>query len=179
MLSMQNDDTAVYDAAKGTNRIKETFDGLRTTDFSNEFLNARKVVTKEVESDGTAHYKFFDLISLRDQSFPIEKEIYIVAGEKSVKVVADYFSSDRIYNINENTDTILASDSSEVEIVTGYDQVRKREIKMSYEIDASLAKSMAEADEVLFRYYAGPEIMTFVFRNNRLRRLREVLKFKS
>ncbi len=87
-------------------------------------------------------------------------------------ILIDAIEYEYTKSITEDTENILTSDSTSVSIVTGYSENNNKITRFSYSLSDEIVSKLKYSNLVLFRYYAGPSMLTVKLKNRNLSKLK-------
>lgn len=168
-----------YDHIKSANRIKNTFHYVRCMEYYSSFYSLKQTFVKELSSkDATVKFQVYDIISMNTDVHSLEDQVYLKVGDETFSVRIENQESDIITEIEEEKDQILTADSTKVSVVKGYQTHKKKQFKISYQLNAEIMDKILLQEEVLFRYYFGPDMVTIRVKGRNLFRLQKMIAMK-
>jgi hypothetical protein len=81
--------------------------------------------------------------------------------------------------LKEKKEDIVTSDSTSISVVTGYSEYNKKITRFTYKLPEKVIEEIKSAERVLFRYYSGPDMLTIILDNRKLRKLKELIYTNS
>ncbi len=146
-----------------------------TYDFA-EFLAAEQTIVKEIKQGGEVSYTSFDILTFSNEVFKLEEKAFIIIDNEPVPLSIDFIDYGNHRTFKENTKEILTSDSTKVSVVTGYSESNRNITRVKYQLSAEVMEKVQYAKEVvMFRYYAGPEMISLKVKGNKLERLKQFI----
>lgn len=159
------------DEVYSSERVKVHFFYRRAEERYSPLLSVEQTIVKEILSNSTITYKVFDIVTLQSTGFKLDNKVFILIGGQVYPVKVDQVEAAVVPNFKEKREDILTADSTKVSVVTGYTSNNNVESKLSYSLDRKLIDKMKKAQEVRFRYYAGPDMITVKLQGLALDRL--------
>ena len=131
---------------------------------------------KEIDRYDKEVYTLYDVITIPYESFDLSDKMYIIVDKDIFPL--ENTSKEKIIgqDINESKSNILKADSTKATVVTGYDVVNKKAIKMVHSLDINIIDKIENASKVFLRYYIGPEMITSEIKGYELRTLKKLIK---
>ncbi|WP_157501488.1 hypothetical protein [Echinicola vietnamensis] len=164
-----------HDEVKDQSRVRRNFIYKDAEEKASPFYHAKQTILKETHSAGSPVYSSYDVISMSANSYPMEKEIYLLIDQTIYPISVESITAENKTHIQEDTDDIMAIDSTEVTIVTGYNQYNSIKYKLHYSLSSEIIHHISTAEKVRFRYYAGPEMITLKMTNGNIRKLKKLI----
>ena len=143
-------------------------------DNRSPLINLEQSIVKEINRDETT-IKVYDKLTMKSSGFKLEAKVFMIVDNKVYTMTIDYIEYEHAKNMIENTEEILQSDSTKVSVVTGYSESNKKITRFSYKLSDDLISSIKNSNEVIFRYYAGPSMLTVKLKNKQLIKLKELI----
>ncbi|NOZ47750.1 MAG: hypothetical protein GXO79_13355 [Chlorobi bacterium] len=166
------------DIVKSEKRIWKDFYYRKTVEKKSPLIGIKQTVIKEVSYSGDTKYTIYDNISLNSKSFDLEKTVYMIIDEKVFPLDAFFYENSRKASISENTKTIMTADSTNTTVVTGYTQDYWKFAKISYELNQEIINKITKSDDIRFRYYTGPRMITIKLSKNDIKNLKKIILYK-
>lgn len=164
-----------YDVVTSVNRHKAKFTYLKAQERFSSLSRVNQTVIVESGKDANARFRVYDVVVLSENSFRISDEVYVIVDKTPFKVNVDLLDLETVSRREEKRSDVLTSDSTSVSVVTGYNEYQQRVNRISYTLDDSAVDAIKQGNKVLFRYYAGPDMLTVKMSSAELRRLRKLL----
>lgn len=164
------------DNVKSTKRIKKIFYYHKDLEKGNSFYTSTQKILKSINSNENISYDVYEVITLDTSSYKLEDTIYLLIDETIVPIKIEDQKIESTTNISENKETITKIDSTTIDVVTGYTQSNIKKIKISYHLNQEIIKKINFSNEVLFRYYAGPDMITLKMAEMNLRELKKMIE---
>lgn len=164
-----------HDEVKSTDRFKLRFTFTNEKEFYTSLAYVKQTILKEINSENISKYTIFEEISLNSGAFKLKDEMYIIVDSEIFPHKINNAESERYITISEDTGNILTSDSTNVNIVTGYNTNENIRIKHFYSLDNTLIQAISNAKKVSFRYYSGPDKITISLNVSELSRFKELI----
>ncbi len=163
------------DQATATVRTRKIYQFENVLERKTPFIHLKKTFYKVQDSSGNSTFYVYDVLTLDHGSFDIEEKLFMIIDGKSFALKGELQVPENFIATSTDTETIMTADSSEVEVVTDYSRNQWKHYRMHYSLDPVILEQIKNAREVLFRYYAGPDMMTVRMRGHRLRSLQKIL----
>lgn len=118
------------------------------------------IFTHEIDKNGLSTYMIYDIITRPSAAYDLDPKAYLVI-DKDVFELESLNVENNYYIVkNEIKEEIMAVDSTKTEVVTGYNENQNKTIRMQHPINSEIVNRLQHADEIFFRYYAGPHTIT-------------------
>jgi hypothetical protein len=167
-IVMQND--IVY----STKRIELRY-LCRDNNRRSPLLYLEQLIVKEIKSDNEKSIKVYDILALTSSSFKLEDKVFLIVDSDVYPMVIDIIEYENAKSITPNTENILAADSTTVSVVTGYSENNKKITRFSYKLSDEIISKIKTSNHVLFRYYAGPSMLTVKLKDKYLRKFKKLI----
>ncbi len=164
-----------HDEVKSTDRFKLIFFYDDDKERYTSFINAKQTILKEINSDKISTYTIFEEISLNSEAFKLKEDMYILVDSEVFPIRINNTFTERFITVSEDTDSVLTSDSTNVDVVTGYSTNERKRIKHYYTLNASEIKAIKNAEKLSFRYYSGPHKMTISMDHFDLKKFKQLI----
>ncbi len=135
-------------------------------------------IIKEIASNNEAIYKVYDVLTLTSSSFKIEDKVFLIIDDEVFPMLLDFKEYENTKEISENTKNIMTSDSTNISVVTGYSINNRKITRFSYKLTDKVIEKLQKSDEVLFRYYSGPSMLTIPLRGKKINKLKQLISMK-
>ncbi|KAF0202320.1 MAG: hypothetical protein FD170_2046 [Bacteroidetes bacterium] len=132
-------------------------------------------VVKEIKANNEISYKVYDVLTFSSKSFQLEDRVFLIIDNEVLPVILENLEYENVKNIVENREDVVTSDSTKVSVVTGYSEDNMKIAKISYELNNEVVDKIRNSNQVLFRYYSGPDMVTLKLKGFNLNRLKKVL----
>lgn len=169
-----------------TNRIYEKSDIVYATkrielkleyhwhDRRSPITYAEQSIIKEISDKGTI-YKVYDAIVLPSLSYQLEDKVFIIIDNEVFAMEIEKKECENTKELKEKKEDIATSDSTSISVVTGYSENNRKITKFSYRLPEEVIEKIKNSEQVLFRYYSGPDMLTLTLENNKLKKLKELV----
>jgi hypothetical protein len=77
--------------------------------------------------------------------------------------------------IEEKKEDVMTSDSTSISVVTGYSENNRKITRFSYELPDHVIAKIKDADQVIFRYYSGPDMLTITLKGIKISKLKQLI----
>lgn len=163
------------DSVKGVKQIRREFTYANVMEWDSPFMSNTQTIVKEIDKNNVQSYTIYENLKLKINSFDLEQTVYLIIGEKSYPIKIEMQENTIRHDFSENTKSILTADSTKITVVTGYTNVNWRNITYSYNLPSQVISEILNAQEIRFRYYAGPVWMTTRLSGLSLKRLKQLI----
>jgi hypothetical protein len=147
----------------------------RDNDRRSPLLYLEQLIVKEIKSDNEESIKIYDILALTSSSFKLEDKVFLIIDSDVYPMIIDIIEYENAKSITPNTENILAADSTTVSVVTGYSENNKKITRFSYKLSEEIINKIKNSDQVLFRYYAGPSMLTVKLKDKYLRKFKKLI----
>lgn len=117
-------------------------------------------IIKEINNDNEISYKAFDVLTLSASSFKLDEKVFLIIDNEAFSMNIEKMEFENVRSISEDTEDVSTSDSTSVSVVTGYSENNSKIVKFSYKIPDEVISKIKKSDQLLLRYYAGPNMIT-------------------
>lgn len=138
-------------------------------------LSMKQTLVKNLYENGQAEYNVYDVLSLDERSFRLERKLYWVIDDEVFVIDPDYIDQEQSVAFDESTEDLTTVDSTQRTVITGYQQNNERRVKLKYTLGDELISDLRDARELLIRYYIGPETATIRIRGFELNKYRQLI----
>lgn len=163
-----------YDQVQEVSRYELDLN-YRIFDRRSPLLFMEQSIVKEVTAK-ESKYSVYDALVLNSLSYQVKGELYIIIDEEVFKPAVTSLEYENAREIQEKSEEVMRADSTTVKVVTGYTENNKKITRFSYSLDNSMIDSIRTANNVLFRYYAGPDMITIKLKGLKLKRLKRLIE---
>lgn len=132
-------------------------------------------IVKEVDKNNNVSYQAYDVISLTSSSFRVDEKAILIIDNKPYPMEIDKIELENVKTISENTTDIQTSDSTTVSVTTGYSENNKKITRFSYKIPVSTIMEIKKANQISFRYYSGPSMITVKPKKLSIKKIKELI----
>ncbi len=115
---------------------------------------------------------------MKSDSYQLEKEVYIIVDGEVREMNVSQMKTEKSFSVSEDEETIITADSTSVSVVTGYNKYESRKVKLQYVIDNGTIDMIGDAENVRFRYYAGPDMITVRGSRSQLKRFKKLIEYQ-
>ena len=148
------------DIVYSTKRIRADFGYVAAREIYSPLTQITQTIIKEIKPNTPDHYWSFERIKLKINSFRLDNRVFLLIDSAAYQVHVESVEFERVSNIEEKRKDIMTVDSSKVSVVTGYEQNQSNDYRLSYTIEPTLIEKIKTANEISFRYYTGPDMIT-------------------
>ena len=132
-------------------------------------------IVKEVDQNNNVSYRAYDVLFLISPSFKLDEKVILIIDNKPYPMVIDRIELENVKTISENTTDIQTSDSTTVSVTTGYSENNKKITRFSYKIPVSTIMEIKKANQISFRYYSGPSMITVKPKKLSIKKIKELI----
>ena len=132
-------------------------------------------IVKEVDQNNNVSYRAYDVLFLISPSFKLDEKVILIIDNKPYPMVIDKIELENVKTISENTSDIQTSDSTTVSVTTGYSENNKKITRFSYKIPVSTIMEIKKANQISFRYYSGPSMITVKPKKLSIKKIKELI----
>lgn len=163
-----------YDQVQEARRYEMDLN-YRIFDRRSPLLFMEQSIVKEVTAK-ESKYSVYDALVLNSLSYQVKDELYIIIDEEVFKPAVTSLEYENAREIQEKSEEVMRADSSTVKVVTGYTENNKKITRFSYSLDDKMIDGIRTANSVLFRYYAGPDMISIKLKGLKLKRLKRLIE---
>jgi hypothetical protein len=138
-------------------------------------LNVDQSIVKETDADKRTSYTVYDIVSLSDGSFALENKVFMIVDNDVFPMEIETKELEHAKTFEEKRSNILKADSTKVSVVTSYSEKNKTIVKFKYTLNENIMTRLQVAERVLFRYYAGPDMITVELKGFALEKLKKAM----
>lgn len=164
-----------YDEVKSTKRIIKNFNYFKVLEKRTPLFAVKQTILKELKPNNEITYTVYDNLLMSPQALNLENQLFLILGEEIIPIDIDELQIEHSSKIKEDTGTILAADSTKVSIVKGYSQENRKYYKISYQLNTEIIEKISQSNEIFFRYYCGPSMLTTALKDNKLAKLKKMI----
>lgn len=125
--------------------------------------------------DSQSGIRIFDRIQLQANSFQLENRVYLILDGKPYQAKVEDVEYERLRKMEEKRKEVLTADSTKVSVITGYDRSETSLYKLTYSLSPETVEKIKTCNQLRFRYYAGPDMITTGMSRWQLNTLKKVL----
>lgn len=134
-------------------------------------------IIKEISNNGTT-YKVYDALILTSLSYQLEDKVFVIIDNEAFAMEIDKKEYENTKEIEEKKEDIATSDSTSISVVTGYSENNRKITRFSYKLPDKMIGKIKNTDQVLFRYYSGPDMLTITLDRRKLKKLKQLIDRK-
>jgi hypothetical protein len=135
-------------------------------------LYLEQSIIKEIKANKETSIKVYDILALTGSSFKLEDKVFLIVDKVVYPMAIDIKEYENAKSITANAEDVLTSDSTTVSVTTGYSENNRKITRFSYRLSDEIINKIKNSDEVIFRYYAGPSMLTVQLKNKYLRKFK-------
>jgi hypothetical protein len=140
-------------------------------------IEAQQTLVKEISAKGSC-YTVYDVLILSSLSYQPSQRVFLLIDEAVFPVQLKSCEHENSRITSEDTKDIVTADSTKISVVTGYSEGNRKISRFSYQLTDTMIEKIKHADQVMFQYYAGPEILTLKMKSHRLKRFKKLIASK-
>jgi len=163
------------DTVKSTKRIRKEIYYNKAQEKDTPFYYAKQTFLKEFHENRDISYTVFDVLVMSTRSYNLEDKVYLMINDEVFPITFDRMEAENSTLISEDKKSVMTADSTEVSVVTGYTQYSRKNFKIAYALNEQIIKKLLQADDVRFRYYSGPNMITTKMKQGDLRQLKKLI----
>jgi hypothetical protein len=138
-------------------------------------LYLEQSVIKEIKANNEISYTVYDVLSLSSSSFKLENKVFIIIDNAVFPMTIDSKEYENSKTISENIEDVRTSDTTKVSVVTGYSENNKKITRFSYKLSDEIITMIKKSNQVFFRYYTGPSMLTVRLKEKNLRKIKYLI----
>ncbi len=138
---------------------------------------AEQSIIKEISNNGTT-YKVYDALILTSLSYQLEDKVFVIIDNEAFAMEIDKKEYESTKEIEEKKEDIATSDSTSISVVTGYSENNRKITRFSYKLPEKVIEKIKDTEQVLFRYYSGPDMLTMKLDGKKLIKLKQLIDKK-
>lgn len=173
-FSTYNEIKTEYDQVKLTKRLVLKFYHSNPIERRTPLHYIKQTILKEVKPGNEIIYTVYDHLVMSTNAHNLENQLYLILDQDAIPIDINNLQVEHSSSISEDKDTILTSDSTRVSVVKGYTQQARKHFKISYQLSLEIMDKISQANEVNFKYYCGPQMLTIALNEAKLNRLKEM-----
>jgi hypothetical protein len=162
------------DVAYSTKRVSLRYI-LRDYNRRSPLISVEQSVVKESGQGNGVTYKAYDVLTLSGSSFEVSDDLFWIIDGQAYPMKIDRRESDFSRSISEETKDIAISDSTSVNVVTGYSYENRKIVRFSYTVPREVVDKTRVSKSLMLRYYSGPDMMTVKLGSHNLNKLKRVI----
>lgn len=182
LASAQKSDRLIYesDIVKSCERVK-----LKVRYYSSDviekntsFLSMEQVFLKQNKEDGLSIISVYDYLNFEFSTFGLTNEIYLIIDDNAYfSIIPNCIIPDTKSERHLDKSEILNSDSTKVTVITGYSNFNKKTYKLHYQLTEKQGHLILDSNNIKFRYYSGPDMITLKLTRLHLQRLKNLIEY--
>ncbi len=134
-----------------------------------------QTILKEKSAQNEISYHVYDALNLSSSSYKMEEKVFLIIDNKPYPMDIEAIELENRTTQTENTESIMAADSTYRTVVTGYSQQHSKITKFQYPLSTDIMLKIRDADQIQFRYYAGPKMITVKPKRKNIRKIKELI----
>ena len=137
-------------------------------------IGTLKITYQQIKNINGNFLKAFVFVSRNESSFPIESKAFVKVGGKTFEVVLKNQMSESRTSVSTETNT-TTKDS--VTITTSESNTKQfYNDKFILSLNAEIVEAILQSNILVFRFYFGPEMLTYKSNAYQLKRVKGLLK---
>jgi hypothetical protein len=121
-----------------------------------------------------ASLKLYVSVSRIESSFPIDKNAFVKANDKTFELVLDSQWSE--YKTAYSTKSNTTKSDSTTTTITETNSEQYYNDKFVINLNFHIVESILQSNKLVFRFYSGPEMLTYELNSYQLNRLKGLLR---
>jgi hypothetical protein len=162
-----------YDIVHSAKRIELKL-AYRRHNMRSPIAYAEQSIIKEISNNGIM-YKVYDALILTNLSYQLEDKVFIIIDNEVLAMEIDKKEFENTTERDEKRKNIATSDSTSISVVTGYSEYNSKITRFNYKLPGKMIDKIRNTDKILFRYYAGPSMLTISLDGKRLIKLKQLI----
>jgi hypothetical protein len=138
-------------------------------------LSLNQSIVKETNANKVTSYTVYDIVNLSDASFALENKVFMIIDSDVFPMKIETKELVAAKTLEEKRADVVKADSTKVSVVTGYAENNKTIVKFKYKLNENIMSRLQSAERVLFRYYAGPDMITVELKGIGLGKLKKAM----
>jgi len=173
-------------SCKVTNKIYETNDLVYSSkrmelklEYNKEerkspLISMKQSIVKKI-SDKETSYHVYDVLILTSYSYKLDDKVFLIIDDEVFPMSIESKEFENSREVSEKTEDIMTSDSTTMSVVTGYSEYNRKITRFSYCLPEHVISKIKSSNQILFRYYAGPDMITVQLQKRKLDKLKELI----
>ncbi|HAN78312.1 MAG TPA: hypothetical protein DCQ31_11380 [Bacteroidales bacterium] len=116
-------------------------------------------IVKNTKANKLTNYKLFHTLTLTENSFVVNDSAYLIIDKEVFTLIPERKELDSKREVSVDKNTILTSDSTKIDVVSGYNVSTRNLVRYIYNLKPEQVNKLKEAKTINFQYYAGPHII--------------------
>lgn len=133
-------------------------------------------VVKEIKANDEITYQVFDVLTMNSSSFKLEDKVFLIIDNDFFPMQIENKEFEYAKSFTQNTQNILTSDSTTISVVTGYSEDNRKITRFSYKLSTDIINKLKNSNQVIFRYYSGPSMISVEIKDKNLRKLKALIE---
>jgi hypothetical protein len=137
----------------------------------------KQKIVKQV-SEGDTICSIYDILIMRSLSYRLQNKVFLIVDNEAypMKIEQKEYENSKI--IKPIEEEVKTSDSTSMSVVTGYSENNRKATRFKYSLSNELIEKIKSTEQVLFRYYAGPDMITVTLKGRKLKKMKQILSEK-
>jgi hypothetical protein len=162
------------DAVYSTKRISLKYYS-KDDNKNSPLIYLQQSIVKEIKANDEITYTVFDILAMNSESFNLQEKVFVIVDKEVYPMIIGGTEYEYAKNVTENKTDLLLADSTTVSVVTGYSENNMKKFRFSYNLSDTLISKIQNSDEVLFRYYSGPAMLTVPLKDRKLEKVKQLI----
>lgn len=165
------------DIVKGVQKTKFTASYSYNQYKNNQAVYWQSLIfTSEKDKNGVSTYMIYDILTRPTAAYDIDPKTYLVIDNEVFELESRSVENNYYVNRNEIKEEIMKVDSTKTTVVTGFNESQRKTLRMQHPINSEMANRFLQAENVFFRYYAGPHTVTTNIKARDLNQIKKVFQ---
>lgn len=157
-----------------THTLAQTF---RPVEYKSEIISATLTFSRTI-TNLNENVNLYFLLSRSSSSFKVDKKGFMKANGNRFEFISELEGSDFKSKQESSTTSTTTKDSTSVKTTcsTEVKNINWYDDKFVVQLTPEMVKALLMTDELLFRFYLGPEQATFSIKGNRLQQVKNLFE---
>lgn len=164
-----------YDRVRQTYRARQNFFHYRSEERLVYFMSLQQSILNEMDNTGAKTLRIYEQMNMSLSGYAPNNEMFMLTENEIIKIPLKEVKPELYRGMTEERSDILTSDSTKVSVVTGYSEFQRRLYRYEYQLEPALLDVIVNAQELSFRYYAGPDRITVRYTPAQLKKLKALI----
>jgi hypothetical protein len=162
------------DAVYSTKRVSLKYYS-KDQNKNSPLIYLQQSIVKEINPYDEITYTVFDMLAMNSESFNLHEKVFVIVDKEVYPMIIGGTEYEYAKNVTEDKTDLLLADSTTVSVVTGYSENNMKKFRFSYKLSDTLISKIQNSDEVLFRYYSGPAMLTVPLKGRKLEKVKQLI----
>ncbi|MDR2084622.1 MAG: hypothetical protein LBP67_06480 [Bacteroidales bacterium] len=123
-------------------------------------------------------YRVYDALNLASRGFKLDDKVFLIADGEIFNINIENKEYEFSRRISENKSDVMTADSTTISVVTGFSEDNRKITRFSYKLTDDMVSKIRNSNQIIFRYYAGPSMISVKLRNNDLKKLKKLIEIR-